>query len=306
MSDVAKILALFENCSDPERLRSWIRNGREKGEPRVADAAFRKLVSVLPKEKLGTVEHDFWQTIHAFEHVLSEERGKTTRLARTRQKVARVGEIQTLQDWALSAKEQRFHDAAGAEHARADRGGHRPAARAPVRRRCRLRCKAQAGGGGHRRGCSPRRGDRGMTVRKKGRGFRLPPIVAGEWRGEIVGAPGINFGQVVQPGPPRQSVEFSYIVLPAALIMPNAAFRWPGVIMIMAPTPMKTEFPDAGALFQSDGLPSLSLSLEVTRAQFSDMLPRIEARRFKDFHFAVEEKVKDSWPLRSWGMGLHG
>jgi hypothetical protein len=104
MADVAKILELIENCDDPERLRSWIRNAQEKGEPRVADAAFRRLVSVLPKEKPGTVEHDFWQTIHAFEHVLSEERGKTTRLARTRQKVARVGEVQTLRDWAMSAK----------------------------------------------------------------------------------------------------------------------------------------------------------------------------------------------------------
>nr|WIE93426.1 hypothetical protein P9270_010060 [Mesorhizobium sp. WSM4875] len=104
MADMARILGLIENCDDPERLRSWIRNAREKGEPRVADAAFRRLVSVLPKEKPGTVEHDFWQTIHAFEHVLSEERGKTTRLARTRQKVARVGEVQTLQDWAMSAK----------------------------------------------------------------------------------------------------------------------------------------------------------------------------------------------------------
>jgi hypothetical protein len=50
------------------------------------------------------VEHDFWQTIHAFEHVLSEERGKTTRLSRTRQKVARAGVVQTLHDWAMSAK----------------------------------------------------------------------------------------------------------------------------------------------------------------------------------------------------------
>lgn len=50
------------------------------------------------------MEYDFWRTIHAFEHVLSEERGKTTRLARTRQKVARVGEAETLEDWALSEK----------------------------------------------------------------------------------------------------------------------------------------------------------------------------------------------------------
>jgi hypothetical protein len=143
-----------------------------------------------------------------------------------------------------------------------------------------------------------------MNARRKNRGLQLPPVVAGDWRGEIVGAPGINFGQVVQPGPPRQSVEFTYIILPATLIMPNAAFMWPGVVMIMAPTPMKTEFPDAGTLFQAGRLPSLSLSLQVTRAQLSDMLPRIEARRFKDFHFTVEEKAGDSWPVRSWGMGI--
>jgi hypothetical protein len=104
MSDPAKILGLIATCDDPEKLRSWITNARKGGDKRIADAAFRRLISVLPKEQPGTVRHDFWQTIHAFEHVLSEERGKTTRLARTRQKVARVGEVQTLKDWALSSK----------------------------------------------------------------------------------------------------------------------------------------------------------------------------------------------------------
>ena len=104
MSDPAKILGLIATCDDPEKLRSWITNARKAGDNRIADAAFRRLISVLPKEKPGTVEHDFWQTIYAFEHVLSEERGKTTRLARTRQKVTRVGEVQTLKDWALSSK----------------------------------------------------------------------------------------------------------------------------------------------------------------------------------------------------------
>ncbi|RWC89825.1 MAG: hypothetical protein EOS32_28970 [Mesorhizobium sp.] len=143
-----------------------------------------------------------------------------------------------------------------------------------------------------------------MTVRKKANRLQLPPIVAGEWRGEIVGSANVNFGQVVQPGPPRQSVEFTYVILPASLIMPNAAFRWPGIVMIMAPTAMKTEHPDAGVLFQTEELPSLSLSLDVTRAQFSDMLPRFEAHRIKDFFFTVEERdAKGRWPVRSWGMG---
>lgn len=99
-----KMLTLIAACRDPEKLRSWIRNARGKNEPVIAEAAFRQLIAILPKERPGTIEYDFWQTIHAFEHVLSDERGKTTRLARTRQKVARVGEIQTLQDWALSKK----------------------------------------------------------------------------------------------------------------------------------------------------------------------------------------------------------
>lgn len=107
---------------------------------------------------------------------------------------------------------------------------------------------------------------------RKHLGFRWPAMVPGNWQGEIIGGGSVNLGQVVQPGPPRQSVEFSYIILPATLIMPDRIFRWPGVVMIMAPTPMKTEFLDAGLLFKPDKLPSLSLSLEVTRSQFSDML----------------------------------
>ncbi|EGE59913.1 hypothetical protein RHECNPAF_1780014 [Rhizobium etli CNPAF512] len=84
--------------------------------------------------------------------------------------------------------------------------------------------------------------------------------------------------------------------------MPEPRFIWPGIIMIMTPTPMKTEFRDAGSLFKSDGLVSLSLSLEVTRDQVSDMLRMLEAKRLKNFHFTVEQGTGDSWPIRSWGM----
>ncbi|UGY24969.1 hypothetical protein HU675_0045080 [Bradyrhizobium septentrionale] len=75
----------------------------------------------------------------------------------------------------------------------------------------------------------------------------------------------------MQDGPPRQSVEFTYMIMPAGFTMPEVHFTWPGVIMTMTPTPMKTEFPDAGHLFKAENLPSLSLSLEVTRGQFSDI-----------------------------------
>ena len=68
----------------------------------VADAAFRRLIEVLPEETPGSIEHDFWMTIHAFEEVLRDERGKTIRLSRTRQKIGRVGVKQTLIDFATS------------------------------------------------------------------------------------------------------------------------------------------------------------------------------------------------------------
>ncbi|MCA1458184.1 hypothetical protein I6F35_34210 [Bradyrhizobium sp. BRP22] len=65
---------------------------------------------------------------------------------------------------------------------------------------------------------------------------------------------------------------------------------------------MKTEFPDAGHLIKAQHLPSLHLSLEVTRCQFSDMLRLREAHRLKDFHFTVEDETDGLWPVHSWGM----
>jgi hypothetical protein len=98
-----KIMAFIAQSTDIERLGSLVRNARAKGAVELADTAFRKLVSLVPAEKLGTVEHDFWQTVQAFEFTLSEERGKTTRLSRTRQKVAKVGAVQILAEWATDS-----------------------------------------------------------------------------------------------------------------------------------------------------------------------------------------------------------
>lgn len=114
----------------------------------------------------------------------------------------------------------------------------------------------------------------------------------------------MNLGQVVQDGPPRQSVEFSYVILPALLTMPDRRFTWPGVVMIMAPTPLKTDCEDAGSLFKAPNLPSLSLALDVTRTQFSDLLRMLEAKRLRDFHFTLEAGEEDAWTVRSWGMGV--
>ena len=105
MTTNEKILAYITQCEDPVKLRSMIKNARERGGTAVAEAAFKKLISIVPAAKPGTVAYDLWRTINAFEQILTEERGKTTRLSRTRQKINRVGEKQTLADWAVGHTE---------------------------------------------------------------------------------------------------------------------------------------------------------------------------------------------------------
>lgn len=99
--DESKMLAFVASCDDPEKLRTIEENARKRGADTLADAAFHRRVSVLPSEQPGTVEHDFWRSVHTLEAVRTEERGRKTLLSRTRRKVDRVGVRQTLADWAL-------------------------------------------------------------------------------------------------------------------------------------------------------------------------------------------------------------
>ena len=102
MSDHAKILASIAGSTDADQLRRIRENAQRMGVTAVADAAFRRLIEVLPEQAPESIEHDFWMTIHAFEEVLRDERKKTVRLSRTRQKIGRVGVKQTLIDFATS------------------------------------------------------------------------------------------------------------------------------------------------------------------------------------------------------------
>jgi hypothetical protein len=102
MSDHTKILASIGASTDADQLRRFRENAQKKGVTVVADAAFRRLIEILPEQAPGSIEHDFWMTIHAFEEVLRDERGITVRLSRTRQKIGRVGVKQTLIDFATS------------------------------------------------------------------------------------------------------------------------------------------------------------------------------------------------------------
>ena len=102
MSDpIKRALELIAKCDDPKQLRQIAANAHRKREEEVRRAAMLKLYEVQPSEKQGTLEYDVWQSIYALEGELSHERGKTTRLSRTRQKITRDGEERTVADLVL-------------------------------------------------------------------------------------------------------------------------------------------------------------------------------------------------------------
>lgn len=100
----ARALATIARCANPKSLRQIAANARSRGEFDVARAADLRLYAVLPSEEPGSFEHDVWQSIHALEGTLTSERNKTTRLGRTRQKIRRVGEFDTIKALIMGPK----------------------------------------------------------------------------------------------------------------------------------------------------------------------------------------------------------
>ena len=98
-----RILDNIERCDDPCALRRFMKNAQRLGAADVYDAAFQRLISVQPSAQVGTLAHDVWRTIYAFEELLKEERDQTVRLSRTRQKIQRDGEVKTVMDLTLKA-----------------------------------------------------------------------------------------------------------------------------------------------------------------------------------------------------------
>lgn len=104
----ARIFGYIAKCSDKTELRNLMANARKQGAQAVEDAAFRRLVAIVPEVEPGSLAHDFWTAIQAFELLLSQERGKTVRLSRTRQKVKRDGVALTLAEWATGKPTEGF------------------------------------------------------------------------------------------------------------------------------------------------------------------------------------------------------
>jgi hypothetical protein len=94
-----RALELIGRSTDPEELRRWQANATRLGQQDVANAAFRRLVTIEPREQPGTVEYEPWRTVYAIEQIRLEERGKKVLMGRTRRMIEDRGEIATLKNW---------------------------------------------------------------------------------------------------------------------------------------------------------------------------------------------------------------
>lgn len=105
---IERTLMLIASCDEPGQLRQIAANAAAKGVANVERAARLRLYAVLPSEEPDTLEYDVWQSIYCLEDTLSVERGKTTRLSRTRQKIGRDGEHKAVCDLIMGKQSEGF------------------------------------------------------------------------------------------------------------------------------------------------------------------------------------------------------
>jgi hypothetical protein len=89
---------------DANGLRQLMTNARRLGRTDVYWKAFGQLCVLQGISESDPLHRDFAQTLAAYEELLTDKNGRTTRASRTRQKLARKGVEQSLEDWALATQ----------------------------------------------------------------------------------------------------------------------------------------------------------------------------------------------------------
>lgn len=94
--------------NDGKRLRNLMENARRLDRNDVYWQAFRRLCSLEGMNCDDPLERAFYDVLNAYEELLTEKHGRTTKAMRTRQKLANKGVAQCLIDWALGAPTDGF------------------------------------------------------------------------------------------------------------------------------------------------------------------------------------------------------
>ena len=101
MYDVSK-LKTIEEC------RTVMDRAKKLGKTDIYKNVFQRfcqLHGTLNEDPDDTLIKEFWETLGAYEQLLSEKNGRRTSASRTRQKIKNKGVIQSLIDWTKSKSE---------------------------------------------------------------------------------------------------------------------------------------------------------------------------------------------------------
>ena len=88
--------------NDITALRNLMVNAKRLGRDDVWWEAFRQICVLEGMDQTDPLHRDFYETLAAYEELLTEKNGKKTLASRTRQKLKNKGVIQCLEDWAVS------------------------------------------------------------------------------------------------------------------------------------------------------------------------------------------------------------
>jgi len=90
-----------DSLTDPKLIRNLLNNAERLGHPDLVLKCQVRLAKLEGAKYATALEREFWAAVVAAEELATQKNGRTTRLARTRQKVGRVGIKKCLEDWAF-------------------------------------------------------------------------------------------------------------------------------------------------------------------------------------------------------------
>ncbi|MGD0764062.1 MAG: hypothetical protein ABR929_12895 [Roseiarcus sp.] len=96
-------MKLISEYTDRSELRGLMFNARRLKRDDIWQEAFRRLCALEGLDQTDPLHRDFYQTLAAYEELLTEKNGRTTRASRTRQKLRNKGVTQCLEDWAVNS-----------------------------------------------------------------------------------------------------------------------------------------------------------------------------------------------------------
>ena len=94
--------------TDGAGLRTLMSNARRLNREDVYRQAFKRLCSLEGLNLSDPLEREFYDVLNAYEELLTEKNGRTTKASRTRQKLKNKGFEQCLIDWALGPSTDGF------------------------------------------------------------------------------------------------------------------------------------------------------------------------------------------------------